>query len=81
MVYFQDTVIPDVDWLDQHHWLVLTVMVVVEVASSHGENDGDDGYHQLNCDSIVNGQNNIRGHHWNGCMRDDCGDDCHLGVL
>ena len=56
-------------------------MVVVEVASRRGENDGDDGYHQLNCDSIVNGQNNIRGHHWNGCMRDDCGDDCHLCVL
>ena len=45
-VQFHDIFIPDVDWLDQHHWLVVTVMVVVVTALQSGENDGDDGYHQ-----------------------------------
>ena len=66
--------IPDVGWLDQRHWLVVTVRVVVVVALKSGENDGDGSYHQLNCDSIVNGQDSIHDHHWNGYN----GDGCHL---
>ena len=46
MSNFIDMFIPDVDWLDQRHWLVVAVMVVVVMALPNGENDGDDGYHQ-----------------------------------
>ena len=70
--------VPDVDWLGLHCWLVATIMEVVEVALHYDENDGDDGYHQMNYGNIVNGLNNIHGHHWNDCMYGDCDGDYHL---